>query len=387
MSSSLDLSKFTFSGADNGDIANLNALSSSDKKRLLHAGIDVNNTKASGTFMHMNHQGNHCSSAQEGLDVLDIKTALQRFDGLPQYFWNALDRNKDEFTRAADEHLHGGYFIRARKGVKVIDPVQSCLFIKGNGIGQNVHNIVVVEEGAEVHIISGCATSEDTKGAAHLGISEFYVEKGGKLTFTMIHNWGEDTAVRPRSAGVLGQDASFVSNYILLEKVADLQMYPTISLNGAGSRARFNSVIVAPTGSHVDTGNRLLLNAKDTKGEIIARTLTTGGVIINRGHIGAHNVPAKGHLECKGLILGGGVIHAIPEIEGTLDGVELSHEAAVGKIAQEEIEYLMARGMDEDEATSTIVRGFLNVDIMGLPQELHDAMEQEIATLNAHSVM
>jgi len=98
-------------------------------------------------------------------------------------------------------------------------------------------------------------------------------------------------------------------------------------------------------------------------------------------------VPARGHLECKGLILGSGVIHAIPELEGTVDGVELSHEAAVGKIAQEEIEYLMARGLDEDEATSTIVRGFLNVDIMGLPRELEQAVEDQINQLDAGDAM
>ncbi|MFW6324681.1 MAG: SufB/SufD family protein, partial [Desulfovibrionales bacterium] len=154
--------------------------------------------------------------------------------------------------------------------------------------------------------------------------------------------------------------------------------YPSISLNGPRAVARFNSVVVAPTGSHVDLGNKILLNAPDTRGEIIPRTITTGGKIVARGFIGGNEVPAKGHLECKGLILGEGIIHAIPELEGTMPGVELSHEAAVGKIAQEEIEYLMARGMDEDEATSTIVRGFLNVDIMGLPQELQETIDRTI---------
>ncbi len=135
-------------------------------------------------------------------------------------------------------------------------------------------------------------------------------------------------------------------------------MYPVLSLNGKGAVARFNSVIVAPEGSYVDTGNKILLNAPDTRGEIISRVLTTGGTVISRGFIGGNTVPVKGHLECKGLILGNGIMHAIPELEGTVPGVELSHEAAVGKIAQEEIEYLMARGLDEEEATSTIVRGF-----------------------------
>ncbi len=384
---SVDLSKYKFSGETASPIGDLSNMDQADKARLLLAGIDANAAGRSGSFMHMNYNPVHCTSCQEGLELMDIKEALRRYDGLPQYFWKALQPNKDEFTRSTEENLHGGYFIRARAGSRVIDPVQSCLFIKGDEIGQNIHNIVIVEEGAEMHIISGCVTAHDTKNAAHIGVSEFYVAKGGKLTFTMVHNWGEEIDVRPRSAGIIEEDSSFLSNYVLLEKVRDLQMYPAISLNGRGAVARFNSVVVAPEGSYIDAGNKLLLNAPDTKGEIIAKTLTTGGTIINRGFIGGYAAPAKAHLECKGLILGGGRIHAIPELDGNVDGVELSHEAAVGKIAQEEIEYLMARGLDENEATSTIVRGFLNVDIMGLPKELNAAMDAQIRLLESGKAM
>ncbi len=383
----IDLAKFRMDGGTAAPIDDLSTLSPEDKERLLYAGIDVNRGDRAGSFMHMNHSGVHCKSQQEGLEILDIKTALAKYDGLPEYWWKLVDKDKDEFTRAAHDTLHGGYFIRARAGVKIKEPVQSCLFIKDSGLAQNVHNIVIVEEGAEMHIITGCATAHGAKETAHMGISEFYVKKGGKLTFTMIHNWGEDTAVRPRSAGILEEDAVFLSNYVLLKPVRDLQMYPAITLNGSGAVARFNSVIVAPEGSHVDSGNRILLNAPNTRAEIIARTLTTGGTIINRGFIGANNVPARGHLECKGLILGGGRIHAIPELDATIDGVELSHEAAVGKIAQEEIEYLMARGLDEDEATATIVRGFLNVEMEGLPPELQEAIDKQISELDAGDVM
>jgi len=213
------------------------------------------------------------------------------------------------------------------------------------------------------------------------------VEKGGKLTFTMIHNWGDSTTVRPRSAGVVEAGGVFQNNYILLKSVGSLESYPRIDLNGEGAVATFNSVIVTPTGSYVDSGSAIHLNAPHTRGEIISRTLTTGGTIINRGFIGASATPVKGHLECKSLIVGGGRVHAIPELDSCRDGVELSHEAAVGKIAQEEIEYLMARGLDEDEATSTIVRGFLNVDIMGLPAPLKKAMDEQISKLNAGGAM
>ncbi len=385
--SNIDLQQYNFSDGQAAPIGDLRSLSNADKKRLLYAGIDVNAKDSGGTFMHMNHSGVHSQTHQEGLEIFDIKTALKKFDGLPQYYWKMVDRDKDEFTKAASENLHGGYFIRAKKGVKVTHPVQSCLFISGQGIGQNVHNVVIVEEGAEMHILTGCATSEDAKHTAHMGISEFYVHKGGKLTFTMIHNWGDSTTVRPRSAGVVEAGGVFQNNYILLKSVGSLQSYPRIDLNGEGAVATFNSVIVTPTGSYVDSGSAIHLNAPHTRGEIISRTLTTGGTIINRGFIGASATPVKGHLECKGLIVGGGRVHAIPELDSCRDGVELSHEAAVGKIAQEEIEYLMARGLDEDEATSTIVRGFLNVDIMGLPAPLKKAMDEQISKLNAGGAM
>ena len=383
---SFDGNRYDFSGKAAG-IADFTQLGAADKNRLLYAGMDVLEKGRSASFMHMNHSGCSSRTFTDGLEVMDIKEALRLYNGLPDYYWNVLKADKDEFTRRADENLHGGYFIRVKKGVKIKDPVQACMFISGNGVGQNVHNIIVVEEGAELNVISGCATAEGTTDAAHLGISEYYVEKGGSLIFNMIHNWGDDVVVRPRSAGVVAEGGSFVNNYVLLHRVKDVTMYPTVSLNGEGAVARFNSVIVAPEGSHVDTGTRLLLNAPNTRGEMIARTLTTGGTIINRGFIGGHAVPAKGHLECMGLILGGGRIYSIPELDADVDGVELSHEAAVGKIAQEEIEYLMARGLDEQEATSTIVRGFLNVEITGLPPELQKAIDDQINLLDASGVM
>lgn len=385
----VDLSSYAFSGKENPELKDFSGLTEDGKRELRMVGVDVDSAASrAGTFLQFDHSTVHCKSAAKGVEVLGIRQALRKYDGLPEYFWKALDRDKDDFTRAAArEELHGGYFIRTEKGARVSEPVQTCLFIKGENTGQNVHNIVVVEEDSEVHIITGCATSHGVVSALHLGISEFYIKKGARLTFTMIHNWGEEVVVRPRTVGIVEENGVLQNNYVLLKKVKSVQSYPTIYLNGPGAVARFNSVIVTPPGSHVDTGNRIILNAPDTRGEIISRTITTGGGIVARGEIVGNAVPARGHLECKGLILGGGSIHAIPELQGTKPGVELSHEAAVGKIAQEEIEYLMARGLDEDEATSTIVRGFLNVEIMGLPAELQKSIDRTIAELNSGEAM
>ena len=386
--STIDLSRFNFTGGEHAaPIQDLTALPAQDRERLVLAGIDVQDKHVSGTFMQLNHADVHCGTRHEGLELMDIRAALAKYDGLSQHYWRLLDPEKDEFTRLTREHCNGGYFMRVAKGVKLTEPVQSCMFIKGHGAGQSIHNIIIVEEGAELHVLGGCATAHDAEHSAHLGITEYYVEKGGKLTFTMIHNWGESTTVRPRSAGRVEAGGVFQNNYILLKPVGDLQMYPGITLAGEGAVARFDSVIVAPEGSHVDSGNRIELSAPHTRGENISPAVTTGGTIINRGFIGAGATPVKGHLECKGLILGNGRMHAIPELDSNQDGVELSHEAAVGKIAQEEIEYLMARGLDEDEAAATIVRGFLNVDIMGLPAPLRKAMDDQIRLLQCGNAM
>jgi len=374
----VDIGNYTFDGADAPDLPDLSQVSETDRQQLRMAGVDVDETDRSGTFLQFDQSRVHCRASNPDVEILGIEAALERYQGLPDYYWKALDPDKDDFTRQTAKEVHGGYFIRTKKGAVIPHPVQSCLYIKGKDVAQAVHNVVVVEEDSDVHIITGCATAHGVQSALHLGISEFYVKKNGRLTFTMVHNWGEQVAVRPRTAVHVEENGVFVSNYILLKPVRTVQSYPAVYLNGPGGLARFNSVIVAPEGSHVDTGNKIVLNAPNTRGEIISKTITTGGTIIARGFIGGNAVPARGHLECKGLILGQGVIHAIPELVGSVPGVELSHEAAVGKIAREEIEYLMARGLDEEEATSTIVRGFLNVDIMGLPRELQESIEKTI---------
>ncbi len=383
----VDLSDFKFDGLEQEALTDLNELSQEDKDQLLMAGVVADESMRSASYLQMDHSAVHCSSKDEGVEIMDIKDALEKYDGLKDYYWTLVDGDKDEFTKAAHDNLHGGYFIRVKAGAKIKDPIQSCLMLKSENVGQNVHNLVIIEEEAEAHIITGCSVAHGTKAGAHLGISEFFVKKNASLTFTMVHNWGEDVAVRPRSAGVVEEGGKFLSNYVLLKPVKDLQMYPSITMNGPHSVARFNSVVVAPKGSHLDMGNKVVMNAPHTRCEIIARTIATGGTIINRGHIGAHHVPSKGHLECQGLILGDGRIWAIPELDGSAEGVELSHEASVGKIAQDEIEYLMARGLDEDEATSTIVRGFLNTDIMGLPVRLQEEINKQIEELQSSDAM
>ena len=374
----IDFASFGDSSTEHSYLLNPKELSADQQKQMESIGMETSGVGRAGTYMQVDHSVVHCNVASLGVEIMSTDDALNKYS-LADYWWQAVAPDTDKYTARAAVHQEHGYFIRALAGSKISDPVQACLYIGQEDIIQDVHNIIIVEEGAELHVITGCATDKNIKKGMHIGVSEFYVKKGGKLTFTMIHRWGEEVAVRPRTGVIVEEDGLYVSNYICMKPVKDLQMYPTTKLVGTGAVSRMNSILVAPPGSHMDIGGRAILMAPGTKAEIIARTISTGGTIINRGHLLAEAQETKAHLECHGLLLSKqGVIHAVPELEARTDNAELSHEAAVGKIAPEEIEYLMARGLSEEDSIATIVRGFLNVKIEGLPDSLKREIDRTI---------
>jgi uncharacterized protein len=377
----IDLSGFSNPEKELPYQADPSALPAQDKEQMLSSGIMLDDSKErSGTFLQMDNTPVHFSSQQEGVEVMATSEALARYDWLQDYWWKAVKVDTDKYTANVELNQADGYFIRALPGQKSVYPVQACLYLAKKQAIQNVHNIIIAEEGSELHIITGCTTAPRHDPGLHLGVSEFYIKKGAKVTFTMIHNWHPEVAVRPRTGVILEDNAVYLSNYALMKPVGSLQMNPLANCVGENSIARFNSVLVAPKGSSLDIGSRTLLNGRGSKTEVISRAITTGGDIIARGYIEGNAPDVKGHLECRGLIMeGGGMMYAIPELKGSLAGIDLSHEAAVGKIAEEEVEYLMARGLTKDEATATIVRGFLRVDIEGLPAMLNDELKKAIS--------
>jgi uncharacterized protein len=344
-------------------------------KDAANVGIEEREDKRSASFFHIDEAAvfsKVMEDYRDKVELLDIKEALKKYDGLKEYYWRLVDKNMDEYTKNADEKVMGGYYMRILPGQKVEVPLQSCMFISKQKFKQYVHNIIIAEEGSEAQIISGCASSEGTGSAEHVGVSEFYVKKGAKLTFTMIHNWTPETVVRPRSAALVEDNASFVSNYVILKEVADLQTYPTTYCKGVNSVARFSSLMYAQCGSYMDVGSRVFLEGTGSRAEIISRAIAKdASTIISRGDLRNTNPDVKGHLECRGLLLGkDAVIHAIPELLARGEGADMSHEAAVGRIAEKEIFYLMSRGLTKDDATALIIRGFLDTSILNLPAEL-----------------
>ncbi len=376
----IDLNTYISSAEEQPYQADPSQLPARVKEQMLGAGVILDDvSQRSGTYIQMDNAPVHTSVRQEGVEVMAVSQALEKYDWMADYWWQAVAVDTDKYTANVELSQNDGYFIRALPGYKTIFPVQACLYLSKVRLAQKVHNIIIAEEDSELHIITGCTTAFREDPGLHMGVSEFYIKRGAKVTFTMIHSWNPKVAVRPRTAAIVEENGLFLSNYVLMKPVHSLQMYPAAKCVGENATVRYNSILVAATGSSLDVGSRVLLNARGAKTEIIARAITTGGNINARGYIEGNAPEVKGHLECRGLILlGGGTIYAIPELKGTLAGIDLSHEAAIGKIAEEEVEYLMARGLTRTEATATIVRGFIRVDIEGLPPLLSAELERAI---------
>jgi len=342
------------------------------KQNLLRAGIEPSESGRSGSFLLQDRSVVFSRVKSMGLELMSTTEALKQHEWLADYLWRAIPVDLDKYTSEVELDQMNGYFIRAKANSKVTIPVQACLFITTDKTGQKVHNIIIAEENSELHIITGCSVAHAVKSALHLGVSEFYVKRGAKITFTMIHNWSEGVEVRPRTAVVIEDDGTFISNYILMTPVKSLQTYPTAYCEGKNARANFQSIIYASGNARIDTGSRAVLKGERSRAEIISRVIATDNAeVIARGEMIGEGANASGHIECRGLILSdNAAITSIPELKAVRKDLDLSHEAAVGKIAEEAILYLMARGLSEEEATSVIIRGFLNVDITGLPDAL-----------------
>jgi hypothetical protein len=378
----VDLKQFIGGGEKEKYQSDPTALPAEEKAKMLEVGVMLDNpSQRSGTYIQANETPVHFSAREEGVEVMAVSEALKKYDWLQDYMWKAVAIDTDKYTANVELGEWDGYFMRALPGVKSVFPVQACLYLAKAQLAQRVHNIIIAEPGSELHIITGCITALREEPGLHMGVSEFYIKEGAKVTFTMIHSWNAETAVRPRTGVILEDNSLFLSNYVLMKPVKTIQMSPLARCQGENSVARFNSVLVAGEGSSMDVGSRVILSGARSRTEIVARTITTGGKIVSRGYIEGSAPDCKGHLECRGLILGNkGSIHAIPELNGTIAGIDLSHEAAVGKINEEEVEYLMARGLTRSEATATIVRGFLKVDIEGLPPMLAQEMNRAVET-------
>ncbi|HAL30963.1 MAG TPA: ABC transporter ATP-binding protein [Coriobacteriia bacterium] len=381
----IDITRFT-TVSEHDRIASLDSLQRQIKETALMSGFDTDESNRSASYFQLDRSPIYErveKAFDNAIEIMSTQEALALYGDelIEKYWWRAVDPGKDKYTALAALHQTEGYFIRVKAGRKVEKPIQACLFVSESNVSQNVHNVIVVEDGAEANVITGCNVHTDVEEGLHAGISEFYVGKNAHLTFTMIHNWAEDFSVRPRTGIVVDEDGVYVNNYVLLKPVKSIQSFPVAKLVGDRSKAVFNSIAYGMKDSYIDLGSETQLIGEDTRSEAVARTVSLDeSTVYSRGRLVGRTNSCKAHLDCRGIVQSEQSTQwAIPDLasEGA-PGAELSHEAAISPIAAEEIYYLMTRGLPKDEAISMITRGFVNIDIPGLPDVLRKQIDKAI---------
>ena len=327
------------------------------------------------------------SGESQEFEMLPISLALKRYNWLRErYCFKAISADFDAITaECAGQESPLGYYIHVKKGAVVTLPCQAAMYLAGENLTQAMHNVVILDEGSQLQLITGCVSKHTVRNARHLSVEEYYVGKNAKLVSTMVHSWGSDVLVEPRAGVLVEEDGRYESNYIALRAARKISSNPQIYLNGKGASAKTLTVVLGAPGSVVDTAGNVFLNAEGTSAELLHRGVCTGGVM-HQGGLLIGKAPCKAHVDCAGMLLdpsGAGYIESVPGLRSHHPDARMSHEASIGKLAPEQVEYLMSRGMDEQEAISMLIRGFLLADIEGLGAEL-DAQIAEIATIAGH---
>jgi Fe-S cluster assembly scaffold protein SufB len=358
-----------------------------DARLMAGVGVIVKGIPRSGTYIQRDFYPLCLLAWSKDLELLPIAEALRRYEWLAeQYYWQAVPADLDPYTaQCAAVPEPQGFFIQVKQGAKISFPVQACLYMTRGDIVQTVHNLVILEDEAELNLITGCTIHPGIYAGAHVGVTESYIGRNAKLTSTMVHRWNPGSIVRPRSGTVVEAGGLYTENYCSLQPAASIQSDPRTWLNGKGASAKYLTIILGSEGSRIDLGGEIYLTGEDSSAELAHRAVCTGGQVYQRGLL-IGNARCRAHVDCAGMVLSAGAdgfIQSIPGLKSLHPEARMSHEASIGKIAPEQVEYLQTRGMDEREAISLIIRGFLGADSMGLGSEL-DARIAQIAELAGH---
>lgn len=307
---------------------------------------------------------------EKDLMITDIHTkkAVEYFGKLQKD-----DFKKNEYT---------GYFIKASRNTK--HRIQTCFLTSQKGFEQKVHNVIVLEEGADVEIFTGCLSSLHVKDNRHTAVTEIFVGKNAKLTFNMIHSWGETSEVFPKTVAKVDDGGKYISNYIVWDPVKRIVTSP-LAILGKNATSVMRSLVHMHDGSDLEVGGRIKLEGNGSNGEVISKIVASGGKMVNKAEIEAEGSDTQGQIECDALLLRDGIdFETIPELKARVKNTKLSHEASIGKISKDEIEYLMSKGFTESKATEMIVNGFSNDSVKDMPEAVKD---QFLKILESESTM
>ncbi|MDA8034547.1 MAG: Fe-S cluster assembly protein SufB [Actinomycetota bacterium] len=310
---------------------------------------------------------------RQGVLFSDMDSAVREHpDIVRRYFGKIIPPNDNKFAALNSAVWSGGSFIYVPPGVKVDMPLQAYFRINAENMGQFERTLIIADEGAQVHYVEGCSAPVYTSDSLHSAVVELVALPGSRITYTTIQNWSSNVynLVTKRARAEAEAHVEWIDGNI----GSRLTMkYPSVYLMGPKASGEVLSVAYAGAGQIQDTGAKMIHGAPETTSTIISKSISKdGGNTTYRGKVhvdpGAHH--ARSFVRCDALILDDdSVSETKPYMEVAERDAEIGHEATVSKVGEDQLFYLMSRGLEESQAKSMIVNGFIEPVTRTLPME------------------
>jgi Fe-S cluster assembly protein SufB len=316
---------------------------------------------------------NRADLEAQGVIFCDMDTALREYPELvKRYFGTVIPRNDNKFSALNSAVWSGGSFIYVPPGVTVEMPLQAYFRINAENMGQFERTLIIADEGANVHYIEGCSAPVYTSDSLHSAVVEIVVKPSARVTYTTIQNWSSNVfnlvtkRARVEAEGHMEWIDGNIGSRLTMK-------YPSVVMVGPKASGEVLSVAYAGEGQHQDTGSKMIHAAPETTSKIVSKSISKdGGRTSYRGLVRVEDdaYGCKSHVQCDALILDeDSVSDTYPYMEvGARDAV-LGHEATVSKVADEQLFYLMSRGLTQEAAMSMVVNGFIEPVTRTLPME------------------
>src|ERR671932_1972743 len=308
-----------------------------------------------------------------GVIFLDMDSGLREYPEIVrEYFGTVIPAADNKFAALNSAVWSGGSYIYVPKNAHVALPLQAYFRINAENMGQFERTLIIADEGSRVHYIEGCTAPTYSSDSLHSAVVELVAKRGAHIRYTTIQNWSSNVynLVTKRAVAEEGATVEWVDGN-LGSKVT--MKYPGVYLMGRNAKAEIISVAFAGNGQHQDAGGKVIHAAPDTSSTIISKSISKGeGRTSYRGLLKIHKgaVNAKAAVRCDALLLDETArSDTYPSIEVDEDQLTIAHEASVGKIGEDQLFYLMSRGLSENEAKTMTVNGFFDCFVKELPME------------------
>ncbi|NJE75800.1 SufD family Fe-S cluster assembly protein [Thermococcus sp. ES12] len=308
---------------------------------------------------------------KKGLIVLPMEEAVRRYpDVVKKHFLQMFQADESKLTAYHTAVWNGGIFLYVKEGLKVPFPLHLFFLIQESALAQAPHIIIIAEPNSEFHLIEGCTAPVLVKHSLHLDMTEAYIGDGARAQLTVLQNWPEYVHTRPMTRARIGKGARFINTTVGLGTGRSNIANPKYWVDENGY-VELNGIILGQKDWYVDLGGEMYLRGRGAAGINASKAVIMDeSTVITRGVIRAEAPKTKGHISCDALLMSDrAVMETYPGLVSRVDDAELSHEAAIGKIREEELFYLMSRGLSEEKATQLIVKGFLEPMLKDIPME------------------